>query len=190
MALRTTKRCRPTFSTSSLLQLKHIKTPSQSFAKELNGAAPEAICSACSRAMRAIPSCHRNGGRPWTVKWPDWNHVKKWTDTTGNKINKTATFWIVQQGNFHYTIQTSLTSLQKNLLYHVLSVQSLVKQAFTFCDNPKPRHLVFGTEPWRLDSDWYHLRLVLQWVLDPVQHNNMKKNMQPSEGIRDRLKDP
>lgn len=63
----------------------------------------------------------------------------------------------------------------KNLLYHVLSVQSLVIQAFAFCDNLKPRHLVFGTEPWRLDSDWYHLRLVLQWVLDPVQQNNMKK---------------
>lgn len=42
------------------------------------------------------------------------------------------------QGNIHNTIQTSLTSLQKNLLYHVLSVQFLVKQAFTFCDNPKP----------------------------------------------------
>ncbi len=112
--------------------------PSQWFAKELNGAAPEAICSACSRAMRAIPSCHRNGGRPWTVK-PDWN-VEKWTDTTGNK---TATFWIVP-GNIQYSIETSLTSCKQELLQKIGFIMSYMfsplKQVFIFCDL-RPRYL-------------------------------------------------
>ena len=45
----------------------------------LKGMAPLAICSACSRAMRAMPSCHRSGINPWagdtesmSCPWSTW----------------------------------------------------------------------------------------------------------------------
>ena len=75
-------------------------------------------------------------------------------------------------------------TLAKNRLYHVLLYVQSIKTGFYFLWPQTTVSWSFtNTEPLRLDSDWYHLRLVLRWVLDPEQ-----KNMQ-SEEICDPLKD-